>query len=165
MSHRITRRNLIVAGGLGAIASALHSPAAEAKAAPASADAGPKMTDTEKANVKLVRDFLAGWDDANLDIDKLVGEYMAPNVAVRWTDDMPAAIGPEAAAKAAKAGMPPGSSAVIKIYRVFVRGPVVTTSRLDRIKVPGKPDQLFPTAGVHIVKNGKIVEYTDYVVQ
>jgi hypothetical protein len=31
--------------------------------------------------------------------------------------------------------------------------------------VPGKPDTLFDTAGVHIVKNGKIHEYTDYVVR
>jgi limonene-1,2-epoxide hydrolase len=159
MSPQITRREIFLAAGLSLTATAtLNQPAA------AQSNTGRMLTATEKANVKLIRAFLAGWDDPHLDIDKLVAQYMAPNAAVRWTDDMKAVYGPTAAAAAAKAAMPEGSRAVIKIFSVFAHGPLVATSRVDTIKVPGKPDATFDTAGVHIIKDGKIQEYTDYVI-
>jgi limonene-1,2-epoxide hydrolase len=159
MNHQTTRRKLFIAGGLGLVATAMRSQSVAAKAI-----ASNGLTAAEKANVKLIKDFLASWDDAHLDIDKLVAHYMAPNALVRWTDDMPAVYGPEAAATAAKAGMPDGARAAIKILNIFARGPLVATSRVDIIKIPGKPDAIFNTAGVHIVKDGKIQEYTDYIV-
>ena len=150
-----TRRDLLVAGGLGFLAMTVLNTPAHAKDA--------VLTEAERDNVKLVKDFLASWNTPPLDIDKIVAQYFAPNAAVRWTDDAPPAIGVEAAAAAAKAGMPDGAVAQIEIYDIWAHGPLVATSRLDVIKIPGKPDSLFKTAGVAVVKNGKFVEYCDYV--
>jgi hypothetical protein len=40
----------------------------------------------------------------------------------------------------------------------------VATSRVDTIKLPGKPDESFKVAGVVIIKDGKFQEYCDYLV-
>ena len=42
-------------------------------------------------------------------------------------------------------------------------GAVVVTSRVDTVKTPGKPDQVYKIAGVFIVKGGKITEWTDFL--
>jgi limonene-1,2-epoxide hydrolase len=159
VSARITRRKLLIAGGLGLTASAtvLHAAAAQALLPSGT-------TAAERENVKLMKAFWAAWDAQNLDIDSLVERYMAPDVLVRWTDDAPVAKGAKAAAAAAKAGMPEGSRGVLRVHGLFAHGPLVASNRVDTIKIPGKPDAIFNTAGVAIVKNGKIVEYTDYIV-
>ena len=150
-----TRRDLLVAGGLGLLATTVLNTPARAKDS--------VLTEAEKDNVSLVKEFLASWNAPPLDIDKIVAHYFAQNASVRWTDDAPPAIGVVAAAAAAKAGMPDGAVAQIEIYDIWAHGPLVATSRLDVIKIPGKPDSLFKTAGVAVVKNGKFVEYCDYV--
>jgi limonene-1,2-epoxide hydrolase len=150
-----TRREVLVASGLGLLATTILNTPARAKDA--------VLTEAEKDNVRLVKEFLASWNTPPLDIDKIVAQYFAPNASVRWTDDALPAIGVEAAAAAAKAGMPDGAVAQIEIYDIWTHGPLVATSRLDVIKIPGKPDTLFKTAGVAVVKNGKFVEYCDYV--
>jgi limonene-1,2-epoxide hydrolase len=160
MNDKTTRRQLLIAGGVGlsAIAAFVHPDAADAAASKG-------MTDTEKANVKLMRAFFSDWNTDKLDIDKVVAQYMAPNAPVRWSDDTPVLYGTKAAAIAAKASMPDGSRAVITIHRIFAHGPLVATDRVDVIKVPGKPDAVFDAAGVAIIKDGKIVEYADYIVR
>jgi limonene-1,2-epoxide hydrolase len=156
---RITRRKLLIAGGLGLTASA---PVLHAATPQTPLPAG--TTAAERANVKLMKAFWAAWDAQNLDIDGLLERYMAPDVRVRWTDDAPVAKGLKDAAAAAKAGLPAGSRAILKIHGLFAHGPLVASNRIDTMKIPGKPDQIFNTAGVAIVKGGKIVEYTDYIV-
>jgi limonene-1,2-epoxide hydrolase len=149
----------LIAGGLGLAASV---PVIRAATPQASLPNG--TTAAERENVKLMKSFWADWDAQNLDIDRLVERYMAPDVLVRWTDDAPVAKGVKAAAAAAKAGLPEGSRAVLRVHGLFAHGPLVASSRVDTMKIPGKPDAIFNTAGVAIVKNGKIVEYTDYIV-
>ena len=158
MSQTITR-SAFIAAGLGLSAAALTARPVAAEAADAHA-----LTETEQANVKLVEALFAEWNNPNLDLDKFVARYMAPQAIIRWSDDMQAA-GPEAAAKQLKAGMPPGARVSIKVHKIFARGPVVATARTDTMKVPGKPDALFEVAGVHIVKDGKIQEYCDYLIR
>jgi limonene-1,2-epoxide hydrolase len=159
VSARITRRKLLIAGGLGLTASAtvLHAAATQAPLPSGT-------TAAERENVKLMKAFWAAWDAQNLDIDSLLERYMAPDVLVRWTGDTPALKGTKAAAAAAKAGLPEGSRAILRIHGLFAHGPLVASNRVDTMKVPGKPDEIFNTAGVAIVKGGKIVEYTDYIV-
>jgi limonene-1,2-epoxide hydrolase len=160
VSDKTTRRKLLIAGGLGLTASATVIRAATSQALVANGS-----TATERDNVKLMKAFWSDWGTEDLNIDRLVAQYMAPDVLVRWTDDSPVIKGSKAATAAAKAGMPEGSRAVIKLHGLFVHGPLVASNRVDTIKVPGKPDEIFNTAGVAIVKDGKIVEYTDYVVR
>lgn len=158
MNQLTTRRDLLIAGGLGILASAGVVSTAAAKNVP-------PLTEREKANIKLVQEFIQAWNQKPVDIDKIVQKYFAPNATVRWTDDQPPAIGTAAAIAAAKAGMPPGSWAEIRLDNLFAKGQLVATARLDVIKIPGQPDQVFDTAGLHIIKDGKFIEYTDYVVK
>jgi len=123
------------------------------------------LTNAEQANIRMMKDFLASWTVPGPDVDEIIASYFAPNARVRWTDDSPPAVGLAAAAAAAKAGMPPGATVHIDIHDIWACGPVIATSRLDTVKAPGKPDMIFNTAGVAVVRNGKFVEYCDYVIR
>jgi limonene-1,2-epoxide hydrolase len=160
VSDRTTRRKFLIAGGLGLAASATVI-----RAATSQAPVSNGTTAAERENVKLMKAFWADWDTEDLHVDRLVEQYMAPDALVRWTDDGPLLKGAKAAAEAAKADMPEGSRAVIRLHALFAHGPLVASNRVDTIKVPGKPDVIFNTAGVAIVKDGKIVEYADYIVR
>jgi limonene-1,2-epoxide hydrolase len=160
MSDRSTRRQFLLAGSLGLAAGASFALAASAKAR-----ASKGMPDIEKANVKLMKAFWADWNSDHLDIDKLVARYFAADALVRWSDDTPMLNGAQAAAAAAKASMPAGSRALIRIDSLYAQGPMVACHRLDTIRVPGKADTLFDTAGVSFLKDGKIVEYADYIIR
>ena len=157
MTDRTTRRNLVIAGGLGLVAAA---------AMPAAPAAAKSMTDAEKANVALMKAFFADFGAVDLDVDKFTEKYFAPNCLVRWlVDEMPPVIGPKQAALQLKPFFTKGSSLPIKIVDMFAKGPVVSTSRIDTMKAPGKPDEVFNVAGVHVIKDGKLVEYSDWVIR
>jgi limonene-1,2-epoxide hydrolase len=78
-------------------------------------------------------------------------------------EDQPAVVGPAAVGAAFKSFMTPGVSLTVKTLSTTAHGPVVLNKRVDTMKTAGKPDQAFPVAGVFIVKNGKIVEWADYL--
>lgn len=156
MNDSTTRRDLLVAGGIGLLANAVVPTADAASTAP---------TASEQDNIKLVKQFLDALSAKPTDIDAVVTTYFAANASVRWTGDSPPMIGSAAAIAAAKSLMPTGAWMEIKLLDVFARGPMVATSRIDVLKVPGKPDVPFGIAGVHIIKDGKIIEYIDYVIQ
>ena len=144
----VTRRTAIVAGALGAVAVAAMPKIASA--APAAGEA--------KANQKVVKDFIAAWDDP----DK-AASFLADDASVRMVEDQPAVIGPKAVAAAFKSFMTPGVTISVKVLATFAEGPVVTNKRIDTMKTPGKPDQAFKVVGVFVVKNGKIKEWADYL--
>ena len=123
--------------------------------------ATPVMADgnaTEKANVKVVNEFIAAWSTP----DK-AATFLAPEASVRMVEDQPAIVGQKAVADAFKGFMTPGVTLTVKTLRTTVHGPVVMNKRIDTMKTAGKPDQVFPVVGVFIVKNGKITEWTDYL--
>ena len=104
-------------------------------------------TATEKANVKVVNDFIAAWNDP----DKAV-TFLADKASVRMVEDQPAVVGPQAVGAAFKSFMTPGTSLTVKTLSTTVHGPVVLNKRVDTMKVPGKPDQAFPVAGVFVAQ-------------
>lgn len=112
----------------------------------------------ERANVKVVDDFIAAWSDP----DKAVS-FLAPEASVRMEENKPAIVGQKAVADAFKGFMKPGVTLHVKTLRTTVHGPVVLNKRIDTMKTKGQPDQVFPVVGVFVVKNGKIVEWTDYL--
>jgi|JI10StandDraft_1071094.scaffolds.fasta_scaffold345925_2 limonene-1,2-epoxide hydrolase len=121
-----------------------------------SPDAAPSSA--EQANVKVVDDFIAAWDDP----DRAVG-YLAPQAAIRMIEDQPPIVGPAAIAEAFKGFMTPGVTLTVETLETTVHGPIVMNKRIDTLKTEGKPDQVFPVVGVFLVKNGKILEWTDYL--
>jgi limonene-1,2-epoxide hydrolase len=150
----IARRELFVAGGAAALAALATSNSAGA-AEPSSA---------EKANIALVDKFCLGWMAKDYDPDKEMPRYLADKSSVRMVEDKPPVIGPAAAAAAMKSFSVPGQVIKIEILESFAKGPVVVNSRIDTIQTPGKPDQVYKIAGVFVVKQGKIAEWTDYLV-
>jgi limonene-1,2-epoxide hydrolase len=78
-------------------------------------------------------------------------------------EDQPAAVGPAAVASALKSFLVPGVTVTVEVLESTVHGPVVLNTRIDTVKTEGKPDQIYPVTGVFVVKNGKIVEWADYL--
>ena len=114
--------------------------------------------ETEKANVEVVDDFIAAWSDP----DKAV-TYLAPEASVRMVEDQPPIVGQTAIAAAFKSFMTPGVTLTVETLETTVHGPVVMNKRIDTLKTADKPDQVFPVVGVFVVKNGKIMEWVDYL--
>lgn len=112
----------------------------------------------EKANVKVVDDFIAAWSDP----DKAV-TYLSPEASVRMVEDQPPIVGQPAIAAAFKGFLTPGVTLGVETLQTTVHGPVVMNKRIDTLKTEGKPDQVFPVVGVFLVKNGKITEWVDYL--
>jgi limonene-1,2-epoxide hydrolase len=145
--HRLTRRSLLAGAILGALAAA-GLPRVGVAAAGA----------TEKANVAVVDGFMAAWNDP----DKAVN-FLAPNASVRMVEDQPAVVGQAAVAAAFKGFLTPGVTIGVETLETTAHGPVVMNRRVDTMKTPGKPDQVFKVVGVFVVKDGKIVEWADYL--
>jgi limonene-1,2-epoxide hydrolase len=135
----ITRRAAFVAGALGAVT------------------AEEKKSDT-KANEKIVNDFIDAWNDP----DKTV-TFLADNCAVCIEEDKPAITGRANVAAAFRGYTGHGAKLDVKILQTYAEGPLVTNKRVDTLTAPGKPSQSFSVVGVFIVKNGKIIEWTDYL--
>ena len=113
---------------------------------------------TEKANVKVVNDFIAAWSNP----DKAV-VYLAPEAVVRMIEDQPAVVGQKAIGDAFKSFMTPGVALTVETLATTAHGPVVMNKRIDTMKTADQPDQVFPVVGVFVVKNGKITEWVDYL--
>jgi hypothetical protein len=150
MTDQVGRRNVLIGVGAALLAAdAFGEATVDAK----------ELTPTEKANVKLYRDFQAAFDGPNVDVDKVMMKYLAPNCSIRWFDDEDRQEGREAAIAAAK-GAPFEAHPVIK--KIFAHGPLVAASRVDTIKRPGKTE-VVSVASVCIIKDGLVTEYCDYI--
>jgi limonene-1,2-epoxide hydrolase len=144
-------------GGSSVLASAIPVSSVEAKHEP--------LTEREKANIAMVKAYLKSCNAVPFDAEQIVRTYFDPNASVRWTDDSPPSLGAEAALATAKSLMSPGATLDIKLLDVFAKGQLVATSRIDTFIVPGKPNTSLPVAGVHVIKDGKFIEYVDYIVK
>ena len=149
------RRGLMIGAGLATFAAAGLA-SGQAAAAP--------QTPAEAANLKLVQDFVRTWGEADFDPDKVLPVYLAADGRVRMTQDMPWATGPAAVAASFKPFLKNGERYPVKFLDVFARGPLVATHRIDTVLTPGKPDQSMEVYGVFLLKDGKIQEWSDYLV-
>lgn len=113
---------------------------------------------TENANVEIVNDFIAAWDDP----DEAVG-FLAENASVRMIEDQPPVVGRKAIAEVFKSFMKPGVTLTVETFETTSRGPVVVNRRVDTMTTPEKGAEIFPVIGVFVVKSGKIIEWTDYL--
>jgi limonene-1,2-epoxide hydrolase len=149
-----TRRGLFVGGTLGALAVA--GLATSAQAAP--------LTPGEAANLKLVQDFIATWGAGEFDPEKVMPVYLASDGRVRIAQDQPFVVGPAAAAAAFRPFLQHGERFKVQFLDVFARGPLVTTHRIDTQVTPGKPDVRMEVVGFFLMKDGKIQEWSDFLV-
>lgn len=118
----------------------------------------------EAANLARVQAFCATWSAPDFEPDAALAAYLAPRAQVRVIDSQPFVTGPAAAAAAFKAFMPNDERVRVRYLSTLARGPLVVTRRIDTMVVAGQPDRDFEVVGVFLLKDGRIVEWTDYVV-
>ena len=174
----VTRRNLVVSGGLGAFMMAAAKVAGAADpttpATPTQVPAGAPTPNLnvpsaaspgtiEKANTQLVKDFCKAWGDDPPDAEELVNHYLADDCLVRFGETIDPVNGHEAAIALFQTFLNNVERYDLKILETFARGPLVVNSRIDST-IKGKrttnPTKVF---GVFVIRNGKIKEWSDYI--
>jgi limonene-1,2-epoxide hydrolase len=141
----------MIAGAAGLAVASLPRPAA-----------AKSLSHEEKENLKLVTDFVKGWEAKHYDTEKEFSASIAPDASIRMQEDKPATQRDGAIAMM-KGLYTAGGSIEVIVEDSFVGGPVVVQRRIDRVKMPGKDAHDYKVCGVFVVKKGKIVEWTDYL--
>ncbi len=173
----VTRRNLVAAGGMGAmmLAAARAASAADPAMTPLPEPAAPggvpdtnkpsvaSASSIEKNNTQLVKDFCKAWGDDPPDPEEMVNHYLSDDCLVRFGETIDPVNGHDAAISLFQTFLNNGERYDLKILETFARGPLVVNSRIDST-IKGKrttnPTKVF---GVFVIKNGKIKEWSDYV--
>ena len=115
------------------------------------------MTETEKANVKLVNDFCAAA--SGKDAEKLMS-FFGANPSYRQTEAQPPAVGPDAVREKFT-----GMVKVVtkfEVHESWARGPMVINERTDYFDSPRL--KRWHGVGVFMVKDGKILEWQDFTI-
>ena len=152
----VGRRGFVAAGTCAALAAVFAPPVDAAWAAK-------DWTAAEKANVKLVEEFLHAWetgDEAGI-VSRLTATGKSRVTA--HTDQPPAT--PEGLRKTAGQFFA-GATVKFTILDTVARGPIVVNNRIDRMtpKKPGEATQDLFYLGVFFIKDGRIQEWSDYEV-
>lgn len=121
------------------------------------------MSDSEQVrNLALVEELSRIWEIPSSAEAML--PYFAEDCAVRLMESLPFAIGHDALVQQVRSLMPLGTEHMrIKPISMHATGPMVVTHRLDTFVVPGKPDVDFEMFGVFHIVDGKIKEWTDFM--
>ena len=142
-----SRRSVLAGAGIGAAGLAL---AGGAEAAP--------MSETEKANVKLVEDFCAAW--SSKDADKVMA-FFSDNPSYRQTELQAPAVGRQAVAEKVSGGVKVATK--FEIHESWARGPMVINERTDYFDSPRL--KRWRGVGVFLIKDGRIVEWQDFTIE
>ena len=157
--HRLSRRAL-VAGTLTSLATFGRSQSAFAQAATSAGKSIPR--EVEKANIAVVNAFCAAF--ARKDLDRAVS-LLADNCAYRTSQTRPPILGKEKVSETIKGFIERGSE--FKVLKTVALGPLVLNERDDIVvTAAGSPARTFHiAAGLFFVENGRIAEWTDYVIR
>jgi len=146
-SSGITRRSTFPAAGLGLAAIAgLHGRAYAAG-----------QTTAEKANVQVVNDFCAAWPSHNID---RIMSFFAEDCSYRMTETQQPSKGREAVVDRIKTYL--DSVQGFEVLETFAKGPMVFNERHDHFM--GGPLKMWHGVGVFFLREGKIVEWSDYTI-
>jgi limonene-1,2-epoxide hydrolase len=117
-------------------------------------------TEAEKANLALVTSYCESF--STRDISR-VASFMAPNCSYRITEAAMPLIG-QAALDRIKKYLEEANSVNFKIFDSWARGPVVVNQRVDTFVLPQRTNE-YRLIGVFFVKEGKIAEWTDFMIR
>lgn len=145
----LTRGGFLAAGGLAAAALGLPFRAAAAEPSPA-----------EKANLDLVTAFCASF--AGRDMSR-ISSFLADACVYRVTETTLPVSGGDAVARI-RNYVERSTRIEFKIHESWVKGPIVVNERTDSFVAPDRTNAYHLT-GVFFVKDGKIAEWTDYVIR
>ena len=144
-----TRRTFVLAGGLGAAVLGWAKPAAARD-----------LTATENANVTVVNEFSAAW--ATGDPAK-VTSYLADDCVVRFLQTQEPVKGRATVTERLKTGMQ-ASKIEFEVHETFAIGSLVANYRTDYITGKDGKRTAFRVGGVFYLRDGKISEWIDSVV-
>jgi limonene-1,2-epoxide hydrolase len=147
----LTRRTVFAAAGAVALAG-LAKPAVAAT--PATAE--------EKANLKLLKEFIVAWTAPDFVPAKTIKASMTDDAKIRFNETA----APVDTAKLTSLWdefIAKGQTGTVKILDIYAKGPLVVAHRRETEHTPGKPDHTFEVVGVFFFKNGKIKTWDDYV--
>ncbi len=147
------RRAFLAAGATGAALFTFAENRANA------AEVSTELRRHEQANIKLVNEFCDAWE--SMDVDKLAG-YLADDVTFRMIDTAPRVEGKPALTEGIKQFLAPRKSARFEVLRSEAIGNIVINERIDHFEREDGKDA-FHVAGFFLVKEGKIVEWQDYM--
>ena len=145
------RREFLAAGGVGA---ALLLAAGESRADDRAVSA------VELANEKVVNEFCAIWE--TMDIDKIMG-FIDDKIVFRMIDNMPFIEGKQAVIEGIGQFLASRKSARFEMLRSVAVGNIVVNERIDHFGKEDGPEDAYHVTGFFLVKNGKIVEWRDYM--
>jgi limonene-1,2-epoxide hydrolase len=119
------------------------------------------LTASEKTNVQVVKDFSDAW--ATGDADK-VTSFLSEDCVVRFLQNREPVKGRTAVNAQLKKGM--GNSTIrFEILETFAAGPLVSNLRIDHITSKDGKTNPVRVAGVFYLRDGKIIEWVDAVVE
>jgi len=145
------RRGLFGASAAGALA--LTALAGRAQAA--------EWTALEKANVKVVNDFLHAVKPKSMGDQ---AAFLHPEVVYRMTETSPPDKGWEAISKRLEGFVMNADRIEFEVLDTQAMGPIVINRRIDRFVSTTRP-LLFEGVGVFFLQGGKIREWTDYTIR
>ena len=118
--------------------------------------------EVERANVAIVNAFCAAF--AQKDLTRAVS-LLADNCSYRPAQTRPPILGKDKVAETIKGFLERGAE--FKVLKTVALGPLVLNERDDVIiTANGKETRTFHVAaGLFFVENGKIAEWTDYLIQ
>ncbi len=118
-------------------------------------------TAAEKANVKTVNDMCAAWV-APLDFDR-IGRFLSDDCVFRASETSPPVKSREAIVESLKRMLGTAQRAEIQVVQSFAKGPIVFNERFDRFTM-GERKIDWHGVGIFFLKNGKIAEWSDFVI-
>ena len=145
----LSRRTLLTLSGMAALTGGTTS---LANAAP--------LTAAEQANAKLVTDFCAAWRKHDVDV---LMPYLADNISYRITETTPAIVGRGTFHDRIKDILGRMTTIEFAVVDTLAKGPIVLNERHDTLVSPQRT-RLYHCVGMFFLADGKIVEWTDYII-
>jgi limonene-1,2-epoxide hydrolase len=155
----LARRELLSMVGAGVALGALAGSPARAAQGAQSADGSHSQAAHD--NLRVVNDFCASW--STLDPAK-VADFFADNAVYRVTETTPPTVGRAAITPLVQRFLQRAQQVRFEILREYSVGPIVLNERHDHFHGP-QGERVFHVAGVFFVRDGKIAEWTDYIVR
>lgn len=117
----------------------------------------------ELANIRIIRQLCAIWEGPDYRPEDII-PFFTDDCAVRLMHTLPFAHGPLAVVEQAKSLMPTGTERMkVRHLSTQFTGQMVIAHRIDTLIIPGKPDSEWEMLGVFLIDDGKVREWTDYM--
>jgi limonene-1,2-epoxide hydrolase len=118
-----------------------------------------------QANLDTVRKFITAWAAKDFKPASVVKEFLASDAVVRFMSTMPPLSDQAVVIKTWEDFRATGYTLDVKIHSAYARGPVVVVHRTDTAHTAGQPDVDHHVVGFFAMKDGKIIEWTDYIIK